>query len=329
MNAAPYPRLLGDIGGTGTRFAWVAAEGAPLAPLASAPGPPAADIGTAIRAALDGNGLRSPASCAIGIAAPVSDDRIEMTNRAWAFSVADLRRDLGLARLLVLNDFAALGHAIDGLRPDDARRVGGGRSVAGANVALLGPGTGLGVAGRVRSAEGATVVVGEGGHSTLAAVDDREASLLAVLRRRLGHASAESVLSGPGLAHLHAAVCMLDASAGEPLEARDIVARVDTDPACAETLRQFFAFLGAFAGDLALTLGAQGGVYVAGGIVARLGEAIDRSAFRERFEAKGRRRAYLEGIATAVILDTPALALRGANAALDRLPARPDERAAA
>ena len=318
--AAPYPRLLGDVGGTGARFAWIAAAGAPLVPLAAAPGPPAPGLEVAIRAELEANGLGLPASCALGVAAAVTADAVALTNRDWSFSIAGLRRNLGVARLLVLNDFAALGHAIDDLHPGDARPVGGGSTVAGANIALLGPGTGLGVGGRVRTSEGTTVLVGEGGHATLAAGDEREARLLALLRQRLGHVSAESVLSGPGLAHLHEAVCALDGRPCQPLDARRIVAGAETDPSCAETLATFFAFLGAFAGDLALTLGAQGGVYVAGGIVARLGDAIDRSAFRERFEAKGRRRVYLEGIATAVILDTPSLALRGADAALDRLP---------
>jgi len=317
--SAPYPRLLGDVGGTGVRFAWIAAADQPLFALASA-AEPATGIEPAIRGVLEANRLPLPASCALGVAAPMTGDRIEMTNRDWTFSVADLRRSLGVARLLVLNDFAALGHALDGLQPADARRVGGGGAVAGASMALVGPGTGLGVGGRLRTAEGTTGLVGEGGHATLAAGDDREAQVIALLRRRLAHASAESVLSGPGLAHLHAAVCELDGHPSEPLDARRIVERTAADPACAATVDLFFAFLGAFAGDLALTLGAQGGVYIAGGIVSRLGEAIDRSAFRERFEAKGRRRAYLEAIATSVILDTPALALRGADAALSRLP---------
>ena len=319
--AAPYPRLLGDVGGTGARFAWIADAGAPLVPLSAASGPLAAGLEGAIRAELEANSLALPASCAVGVAAVVAGDRVAMTNRNWTFSIAELHRALRLTRLLVLNDFAALGHAIDDLGPGDARRVGRGGVVPGGNVALLGPGTGLGVGGRLRSTEGTTVLAGEGGHATLAAGDEREAELLALLRGRLGHVSGESVLSGPGLAHLHAAVCALDGMPFEPRDARAIVEAADTDRACAATLAQFLAFLGAFAGDLALTLGARGGVYVAGGIVARLGEAIDRSAFRERFEAKGRRRAYLEQIATAVILDTPALALRGANTALDRLPA--------
>jgi len=318
--SAPYPRLLGDVGGTGARFAWVADAGAPLVALAPAAGPPAVSIEAEIRSVLEASRLPLPASCALGVAAPMTGDRVEMTNREWTFSVAGLRRSLGVARLLVLNDFAALGHGLDGLRPGDARRVGGGRSVAGASMALVGPGTGLGVGGRLRTVEGTTALVGEGGHATLAAGDDREAQLIALLRRRLGHASAESVLSGPGLAHLHAAVCELDGRPFEPLDARRIVEGAAADAACAATVNLFFAFLGAFAGDLALTLGAQGGVYIAGGIVSRLGDAIDRSTFRERFEAKGRRRAYLEAIATSVILDTPAVALRGADAALSRLP---------
>ncbi|MEO5882931.1 MAG: glucokinase [Caldimonas sp.] len=318
---APYPRLVGDVGGTGARFGWIAAAGAPLVALAAASGPPAPDLAATIRAALEANGLAAPASCALGIAAAVTGDRVVMTNREWSFSTAALRHSLGVARLLVLNDFSALGHAIDTLRPDDVHVVGGGRAVPDATVALLGPGTGLGVGGLVRAPEGTAALVGEGGHGALAAGDEREAKVIALLRERFDHVSAEHVLSGPGLARLHDAVCALDGRPAEPLDAPRIVERAGTDPACRDTLRMFFAFLGAFAGDLALTLGARGGVYVAGGIVARLGVAIDHSAFRERFEAKGRRRAYLEAIPTAVILDTPALALRGADAALSRLPA--------
>jgi len=319
--AAPYPRLLGDIGGTGARFAWIAAAGEPAVRLVAAAGPPAGGVEGAIRAELAANGLGMPASCALGVAAAVTGDEVALTNRDWRFSIADVRRSLGLARLLVLNDFAALAHAVDGVQPHEVRRVGRGSAVADATIALLGPGTGFGVAGRIRTPEGAAVLVGEGGHATLAAGDEREARLLALLRERHGHVSVESVLAGPGLARLHAAVCALDGLPHTPFDARGIVENRGTDPACAETIRLFFAFLGGVAGDLALTLGALGGVYVAGGIVARLGPDIDRSAFRERFEAKGRRRAYLERIPTAVLLDTPTLALRGADAALDRLPA--------
>ena len=242
-----------------------------------------------------------------------------MTNRDWTFSISDLQRRLGLGRLLVINDYAALAHALGGLHPDEVRRVGGGEAVAHAPLALLGPGTGLGVSGLLVAPGGRVPIVGEGGHVSLSAGDEREDRVVAILRRRFGHASAERALSGPGLVNLYAASCELGERPAEPLEPAEISARarLGGDACCRQAVELFFGFLGSVAGDLALTLGARGGVYIAGGIVAQLGDMIAGSTFRERFEAKGRYRPYLERIPTSVIVDASGLALRGANAALD------------
>jgi glucokinase len=206
------------------------------------------------------------------------------------------------------------------VRPDEVRRVGGGEAVANAPLGLVGPGTGLGVSGLLVAPGGGSVpVVGEGGHVSLSAADAVEDSVIAILRRRFGHVSAERALSGPGLVNLYAASCELG---GRPIEALEPVevterARLGNDAGCRQAIDLFFAFLGSVAGDLALTLGARGGVYVAGGIVAQLGDEVTNSAFRERFEAKGRYSGYLARIPTAVVVDASGLALRGADAALD------------
>jgi glucokinase len=162
-------------------------------------------------------------------------------------------------------------------------------------------------------------VVGEGGHATLAAADAREEEVLRWLRDEFRHASAERALSGAGIANLYRASCALAGRAAEDLDAVAITARAlaDSDRAAVDAVELFLSFLGGFAGNLALTLGARGGVFIAGGIAPRLGERIDRSSFRRRFETKGRFRPYLEAIATRVVLDATALALRGADAALD------------
>ncbi|HEY2186930.1 MAG TPA: glucokinase, partial [Caldimonas sp.] len=162
-------------------------------------------------------------------------------------------------------------------------------------------------------------VVGEGGHVSLSAADAVEEAVVAILRRRFGHVSAERALSGPGLVNLYAASCELAGRPIEPLDPPDVAdrARLGNDAGCRQAIDWFFAFLGSLAGDLALTLGARGGIYIAGGIVAQLGDMIASSRFRERFEAKGRYAGYLARIPTAVVLDASALALRGANAALD------------
>ncbi len=316
-SGAPYPRLLGDLGGTEHRFGWVASPAAEVTRVDSCPG--GGDLGAEIRRYLAAQKLAAPASAALGIAAPVFGDNVAMTNGEARFSIRDLERELGVETLLVMNDFAALAHALPSLREDETWPVGRGDATAGGTLALVGPGTGLGVSGLLTVPGGHVPVVGEGGHSTLAAANDHEADVLAALRRRFGHASAERVLSGPGIVNLHAALCLLSGSPAEELAPAEITQRgLDgSDDCCREALDLFFAFLGSVAGDLALTLGARGGVFIGGGIVARLGKAIARSSFRERFEAKGRYQDYLAGIPTRVIADASGLALRGANAALD------------
>lgn len=316
---APPPWLVGDVGGTHARFGWVAAPGAPITDIRSTRCDEHANLAAAIEHDLAGRAPERPRSASIGVATPVTGDVIAMTNRDWRFSITALQRRLGLDRLLVLNDFAALAHGLDGLDDTASRQVGGGTAVAGAPRALLGPGTGLGVSGLLAAGTTRAPIVGEGGHVSLAAADDAEACVVAILRRRFGHASAERALSGAGLVNLYAASCELAGRPAEPIDAVQVSARAlaGSDPRCGEAVGWFFGFLGSVAGDLALTLGARGGVFIAGGIVGRLGEAIDRSPFRARFEAKGRYRDYLAAIPTRVLRDAGAIALRGAAAALD------------
>jgi len=245
---------------------------------------------------------------------------VRMTNHAWQFSIEVLRRALGLQRLLLINDFAALALALPLLRPDEVRAVGGGTAVAGAPVALIGPGTGLGVSGLLRGANGRdSVVSGEGGHVTLAAADDEEAAVIDWLRRRFGHASAERALSGAGLQNLYLAWCALHGRPAEDWGAAQIGARALArgDAACDAALELFLGLLGNVAGNLALTLGARGGVFIGGGIVPRWGTRIDGSKFRQRFEQKGRFADYLGRIPVQIIQPGGAPALRGAARALD------------
>ena len=159
---------------------------------------------------------------------------------------------------------------------------------------------------------------GEGGHVSLPASTPREAQVAAWLAARHGHVSAERVLSGPGLLALYTALCALDGVPAETLSAEAVSARGrdGTCPHCVEALSMFCALLGTVAGDLALTLGARGGIYIGGGIVPQLGEFFARSPFRARFEAKGRFQPYLARIPTWVIR-SPHVALIGASAALD------------
>lgn len=323
MTRIGFPRLLGDVGGTNARWAWQAGPGQPLTHVRSLPTADHATIADCIAAYLAQHGLPAPRELAFGIATAVTGDRVQMTNHAWVFSIEALGAALGTERVRVLNDFEALAHAVPALRPDDLRAVGGGTAEPDRALAVIGPGTGLGVSGLVPDGHGGwRVIVGEGGHVTLAAANAREASLLAVLRERFGHASAERALSGPGLVNLYEALCVLDGLAPEPLDAAQIVQRAIESPstpaqaACAEVLQTFGALLGTVAGNLALTLGARGGVYIGGGIVPRLGKRFEQLPFRARFEAKGRFGPYVAAIPTWVITaESPALL--GAARALD------------
>ena len=317
-----HPRLLADIGGTNARFAWQSGPDAPLSQAATLPCAAHASLEAAVRHYLQAQGLPAPAAGAIGIANPVTGDQVQMTNHHWSFSIAALQHGLGLARLCVVNDFTALALALPLLTRDDLHVIGGGQPVAGAPVALIGPGTGLGVSGLLPSRDGGAdslPLQGEGGHVTLAATDALQEAVLRLLRKRFGHASAERALSGPGLVNLYEAACELSGRRVLLTTPAEVLAgsRRDDCPACATAVQLFCQFLGSVAGNLALTLGARGGVYIGGGIVPRMVRELEGSGFRAQFEAKGRFRDYLRGIPVFVIDAPESPALRGAGRALD------------
>lgn len=326
MNPEGFPRLLGDIGGTNARFAWQAAPGQPLSDIRTLPANDHATLEHAMRHYLaggeggEGGPRPDPVDAAIGIANPVTGDLVQMTNHHWRFSIEAMRQSLGLRRFVVVNDFTALALSLPALAPGDLRQLGGGAGDPTAPRALIGAGTGLGVSGLLRSAGGSWVpLAGEGGHVTLPAANDREHAVISWLRERFGHPSAERAVSGQGLENLYQAICALDGLGDEALTAAEVSRRGlnGSDAACGEALSLFCAFLGTVSGNLALTLGATGGVYVGGGIVPRLGPFFDASLFRARFEAKGRFSSLLAGIPVYVIDATVSPALLGAAQALD------------
>ena len=325
-------RLVADIGGSNARFGWLApGEHQPQHVTTLAVAEHVGLIAT-LRAYLNGlqttlgSSYAPPVSAALAVATAVSGDTVAFTNSHWSFSQQSLRSAFALESLVVLNDFEALALALPHLKPSQLRAHGAMPS-GGGTMAVIGPGTGLGVAGVVATSQGYAAIPGEGGHATLAAGNLFEAELLAIVRRQHEHVSAERLLSGIGLPVLHAAVRealgAVGAAAAENLEAQQIIARgLAGDAVCRRTLEVFCALLGSFAGNVALTLGARGGVYIGGGIVPRLGELFFTSEFRQRFEAKGRLRAYVQAIPTALITDT-FVALTGAAAALDQAPSFP------
>lgn len=310
------PLLVADVGGTRVRFAVCAPGGAPLdtkvLAVADFPG-----IAEAAQSYL--GGLRErPKRGAIAVAGPVAGDFFTMTNHTWSFSTEAVRRALGLESLVLVNDFEASALAIPHLSAVDVVQWGGGTPVQRAPCAILGPGTGLGVASLVWGGARWVAVPGEGGHVDFAPDDDDEVFILRELAARFGHVSLERILSGPGLVHLFEVFAK---KLGLPLARQTIPADVAAaalrgDAAAVAAARAFSGILGAAAGNLALTLGARGGVFIAGGVVANLGAAFDRALFRDRFEAKGRFAGYLAQIPTFHIVN-PFPALVGlAHAAL-------------
>ena len=295
--------LVGDIGATNARFGLVSPDGSILHSRTFADSD-FATIGEAMRTYLSQSGSSAvPRIGCVAIAAPATGDKIRMTNHPWSFSVAGLRAELGFDRLEFINDFTAVALALPHLGPNDRVQIGAGSPAAGRPIAVLGPGSGLGASGLVPAGAHWLPLTGEGGHVTMAAVTERENGVLRWMRRHFDHVSAERCLSGPGLVNLYNALAALD---GVP--AASYTAAQITDPAvmaqdllCDEATGMFCAMLGTVAGDLALSLGAQGGVYIAGGIVPRLGARFAESGFRARFEAKGRLSAYLAAIPTYVV----------------------------
>ena len=309
--------LVGDIGATNARFGLMSPAGAVLHSSTFA-GADFATITDAIAAYLgQASSLPRPRIGCLAIAAPVSGDQIRMTNHPWSFSLAALRGQLGFERLEIINDFTAVALALPRLGPDDRMPVGGGMPIDGRPIAVLGPGSGLGASGLIPAGPRWSPLTGEGGHVTMAAVIARENGVLDWMRRHFDHVSAERCLSGPGLVNLYNALAALDGVPAAPYTAAQITdpATAARDPLCREATAMFCAMLGTVAGDLALTLGAQGGVYIAGGIMPRLGARFVESGFRARFEAKGRLSPYVAAIPTYVVTH-PLPAFLGCAAAL-------------
>lgn len=321
-SSAAFPRLLGDIGGTNVRFALETApmQIGPVTALKVADFP---SLEAALRQYLDGlavSGQVVPQHAAIGLANPVTGDQVRLTNHNWSFSIDGMRRTLGLQTLVAINDFTALALALPHLPADGLEQVRSGTAVPTAPLALLGPGTGLGVSGLVPAPGGQAVpLAGEGGHIELMPDTDDEWVAWRAAHRNIGRVSAERLLSGSGLSHIHAA---LAAETGTlllaPLQPDQVTAGAfeRNDPLCQRTMAVFFGLLGSVAADIALVLGARGGVYLGGGILPRFVPALQASSFAERFVAKGRMRGWLGDVPVHVITARhPALA--GLSRALD------------
>jgi glucokinase len=311
------PRLLADIGGTYARFALETAPGV-FTQAATLRCADHADFHAAISAYLSTLPDGRVQHAAVAIANPVEGDEVRMTNYHWQFSIEQMREQLALDTLVVVNDFTALAMALPRLPPTGKHQVGGGLARERSVIGLLGAGSGLGMSGLIPADDGWIALGTEGGHASFAPRDDRELAILSHAWKHLPHVSFERLLSGPGLELIYRALAeRAGVRAAEGLSAPEITRRAlaGSDAVCGETLDAFCTMLGTAAANLAVTLGAHGGIYIGGGIVPRLGSYFDRSPFRARFEDKGRFSSYLAQIPTWVITADDATFL-GASAIL-------------
>lgn len=319
-----------DIGGTHVRFALarITAGGVALGPATVVRTADHDDLAAAWRAFAAASDAPLPPAAAIAVACPVGGERLRLTNNAWTLCPADLPADLGVARLTLVNDFAAVAHAVAVVEPAALVRLCGPDrplDLTGV-VSVVGPGTGLGVAALVGTASGIRVVATEGGHIAFAPADAFDDALLARLRARYGRVSVERVVAGPGLGEIYA---LLGAQAGRAVTASDdatlwTAALGGNDDLAVAALDRFCATLGAVAGDVALAHGGFGGVVIAGGLGLRLAGHLPRSGFAAAFAAKGRFAALMAGIPVKV-LTHPQPGLLGAAAAFAREHGQPGQ----
>ncbi|PTB20561.1 glucokinase [Trinickia symbiotica] len=299
---ADGPRLLADIGGTNARFALETGPGEisqiRVYPCAEYPG-----VEDVLKKYLKDTKVGHVNHAAIAIANPVDGDQVSMTNHNWTFSIEATRRTLGFDTLLVVNDFTALAMALPGLTDQQRVQIGGGARRQNSVIGLLGPGTGLGVSGLIPADDRWIALGSEGGHASFAPSDEREDLVLQFARKKWSHVSFERVAAGPGIELIYRALAARDkkriTGSADPA---DVVNRaLAGERLAAEAIDCFCGILGTFAGNIAVTLGALGGIYIGGGVVLKLGDFFARSSFRRRFEAKGRFEAYLANVPTYVI----------------------------
>lgn len=262
----------------------------------------------------------------IAIACPVNDDLVKMTNHTWAFSQQALQKTLGLDSLFVINDFTAVAHSLPTLNHNQVVQIGSGSAKENGNIAVFGPGTGLGVEHLTYTSSGWQTLDGEGGHVDFAPTDETDIIVWQYLHDKFGRASAEEVMSGRGIVNIYNALCKhsgVNPSLTEP-SAVTKAGLENSDPNAVLAITQFCKVMGSFAGNLALNLCTTGGVFIGGGVTSHLGEFFINSEFRQRFEAKGDFSHYVKNIPT-YIINEPDHGLLGALAFLNQQTQRINE----
>ncbi|HEV7253151.1 MAG TPA: glucokinase [Mesorhizobium sp.] len=301
--AYDFPVLIGDIGGTNARFQVMKAPDRPPGEVRIVKTADFPDIDAAIRSVLAAGRAAQPKSAILAVAGPVEGDEIPLTNSHWVVRPRGMLEGLGLQDIALLNDFEAQALAVASLEPEHLAPIGGGESETGGARVVLGPGTGLGVAGLIRSGGRWIPVPGEGGHIDLGPRTPREFDVFRHLETIEGRISGEQILSGRGLVNLYGAIARADGAAPEPVEPPQVTARAldGSDRTAVETLDIFAACLGRVAGDVALVFKSTGGVYLSGGIAQKIVPLLNRPLFREAFEDKAPHRELMRAMPVSVV----------------------------
>jgi glucokinase len=288
-------RLVGDIGGTNARFALAEPGGYPSnvrkLPKAQYPG-----IIEAVEDYLSGTSMVEEA--VLAVAGPVVGDEVAFTNSAWRFSIDDVRKRLGLRRLVVINDLLAHALSVPALSPDEIGSLKSGTRDARQPAVVIGPGTGLGIAFLLNNAGTLVGFPSEGGHASFAPIDRIQAEILSHLQRQYGHVPVERLLSGPGLLAIAATLARMNGQTIDVHDPGDVSARAAAGqcPICREATRIFSSILGSTAGNLAVTFLTGGGVFITGGLCRGLRPLLDLEAITQAFIAKGRLQKYLQDV---------------------------------
>lgn len=306
MNS-PVINIVADIGGTNLRVGVVQSDGS-VANLELFQCEAYCSLKSVLELYLQNQNIDSTSNkvnACLAIACPVDQDLISMTNLPWNFSKTELKAELNLNQLYMINDYTAIAWSINSLSNSQKVKIGGGESVPHTPMAICGPGTGLGVANVIWGNDQWISVGGEGGHVDFAPVDDTEIEILKFLQNKYPRVSYEQVLSGLGIEQIYQAICAINNVQAEDYQAKDISGKAldNSCPLCLKTLQQFCKILGSFAGNLALTTSAFGGIFIAGGIVPRFIEFFENSDFRARFIAKNRFTEFNSNIPTYVITE--------------------------
>lgn len=297
--------LIGDIGGTNARFALANHRYPGFRDVVELKCADFEESGDAIRHYLERIGVDSLGAICLAAAGPVIDHTIDVTNNHWTLSEASLASEFDVEAVRLLNDFEAIAYSIPFIGSRERLVVGAlqGTDLEGRtfDVGILGPGTGLGVAGLCSRGGHLLAITGEGGHVGFAPESDLQIELLRVLRGRYERVSAERLVAGTGIENIYTALLEIRDEPVEKLRAAEIFAAAGEPGVAADAVHVFFEILGQVAGDLALTLGASDGIYIAGGIAKRYPETLQNGVFRAAFDNKGRHRHLVERIPTYLI----------------------------